>query len=95
MKRTLTKFWISVKRNPVINGYLIAIALQIYLDYTTNNIDFAHILGYLATVVMSVAVREFTVPLSEHLSFMKQLTADAQNRAASSYLRGVEDGETK
>jgi hypothetical protein len=66
MVKYVRKFWKSVKRNPVINAFVIACATQIAHDYLANQIDWTNVVGYLAMVLIGVATREFTVPLSTH-----------------------------
>lgn len=71
----MVKFWNSIKRNPVINGFILAVLLQAFQDWRTNQIDTSHILGYAATLVLSVAVRQFTTPASEAKeAYMRGLT---------------------
>jgi hypothetical protein len=66
LKTTISKLWKSIRRNPVINAFLIAVAAQIAHDFLAHEIDWTNILGYLSMVLIGVATREFTVPLSEH-----------------------------
>lgn len=60
------KFWNAVRRNPVVNAFVIAAATQFFQDWRAGNIDTAHILGYVSMLVISVAARQFTVPTKEH-----------------------------
>ena len=78
--KLLKNFWVSVRRNPVINAFLIAVALQVFQDWRMGNIDFAHILGYLATTFIAVATRYFTVPEKEHFQEVVNLHAEIQKR---------------
>ena len=64
--RALKKFWLRVKRNPVLVGFGAALAAQLFHDYQANEIDWTNFSGYVATLFIGVAVREFTVPLKEH-----------------------------
>lgn len=59
------KFWNSVKRNPVINAFVIATVAQIAHDYLADQIDWTNITGYISMVLIGVAARQFTVPASE------------------------------
>jgi hypothetical protein len=61
------KFWKSIKRNPVINGFIAAVIGQLAHDYLANQIDWTNIIGYFGMLLIGVAVREFTVPYKEHL----------------------------
>lgn len=60
------KFWKSIKRNPVINGFIAAVITQFAYDYAANRIDWTNILSYVGMVCIGVAVRGFVVPLREH-----------------------------
>lgn len=60
------KIWKSVKRNPVLNAFALAVATQIWQDYVLGKIDWAHFFGYLFTLILGVIARFFTVPESEH-----------------------------
>lgn len=62
----LSTIWKSIKRNPVINAFLIAVATQIAHDVIANEVDWTNIVGYLAMVCIAVAAREFTVPVKEN-----------------------------
>lgn len=66
MKQTVSKFWKSIRRNPVINGFILATVAQISHDFLAKQIDWTNIIGYLSLVLIGVATREFTVPVSEH-----------------------------
>ena len=70
----MKRLWVSIKRNPVVNAFLLAVLVQVLQDWRGNNIDFAHIFGYLATVCIAVATRMFVVPIEEH--------EDAKEKAA-------------
>lgn len=63
MLRTLGRI---IKRNPVINGFIVAMLAQFAHDYMANEIDWTNIAGYFATLFIAVAVRERTVPLGDH-----------------------------
>lgn len=66
MKSLLAKLWVSIRRNPVINAFLFAVATQIGHDFFANQIDWTNIVGYLAMVGLAVMARGFTVPAKEH-----------------------------
>lgn len=55
-----------IKRNPVINGFILMILAQFLHDYMANEIDWTNISGYVASLFIAVAVRERTVPLAKH-----------------------------
>lgn len=78
MRSTIANIWTSIKRNPVINAFLIAVATQVFQDWRTGDIDLAHIWGYLAAVMIAVATRQFTTPSKE---------VDKIEREA--YMRGI------
>ena len=75
MNSFLRKTLLSIKRNPVINAFLLAVLVQVLQDWRANNIDFAHIFGYLATVCIAVATRMFVVPFREHENTLVNLHA--------------------
>jgi hypothetical protein len=62
----LKKLWITVRRNPVINAFLAAVAIQIAHDALANQIDWTNILGYLATVLLGVMARALVTPNAKH-----------------------------
>jgi hypothetical protein len=80
--------WISIKRNPVINAVLAAVAIQIAQDYLAGRIDTQHIAGYLFTVGVGVIARHFTMPVKEHDMFVRNRNEDLAN----AYNRGIIDG---
>lgn len=61
----LKQLWTSIKRNPVINAFFAAVMLQFFQDYRADAIDWAHFLGYIATLCLGVIARGFTVPAKE------------------------------
>lgn len=86
--KTIKKFWQSVKRNPVIMGFAAAVATQFFQDWRANQIDTAHILGYLSAMILSVAVRQFTIPVQDHQKFVNNRNEDL----AKAYDQGIIDG---
>ena len=76
MKATIAKFWKSIKRNPVIMGFIFALLTQLAHDYLANEIDWTNILGYLGTLCVGVFVREFTVSLSTHRDVVSKLLTE-------------------
>lgn len=80
MKSTLTNIWVAIKRNPVINAFLIAVATQVFQDWREGQIDFAHIWGYLGMVCIAVATRTFTVPEKEHHETVTNLHTELAKR---------------
>ena len=62
----MNRIWTSIRRNPVINAFILAALAQLSQDYIAGDIDFAHILSYLATLCFGVMARGFAVPLTEH-----------------------------
>jgi hypothetical protein len=91
MKTTLLNWWVAIKRNPVINGFLIAVATQVLQDWRAGNIDFAHIFGYLAAVFIAVATRHFTTPAKE----MKKLNRETNDLIVKAYGEGVIEGRSQ
>lgn len=69
----LNSLWSRVKRNPVINAFLLAIAAQFFQDLEAGAIDWQHLLGYFATLCFGVMAREFTVPEKEHRQSVEAL----------------------
>ena len=67
------KIWKSLKRNPVVIAFAVAVASQVFQDWQNNKIDFSHFMGYLVMVFISVAVREFTVPKKEHEEIVEKV----------------------
>lgn len=65
--KLLRKFWKSVKRNPVVNIFVLTAVGEISHDYLEGTIDWDNISVYATTVVMGVLARMFVVPLSEHV----------------------------
>lgn len=61
-----SKVWKSVRRNPVINAFLLAMLAQFAHDYFAKQVDWTNIVGYVAMVFIGVATRMFTVPEKEH-----------------------------
>lgn len=80
MRATITNVWTAIKRNPVINAFLMAVGLQVLQDWRAGDIDFAHLFGYLATVVLAVATRMFTVPFKEHAETVDNLHSEIRSR---------------
>lgn len=74
--KTLKNLWISVKRNPVINAFVFAVATQVAHDYLAHEIDWTNILGYISTLLVGVFVRSFVVPLSEHRDVVSKLISE-------------------
>jgi len=72
----LRRFWHSIKRNPVINGFIAAMFAQLAHDYFANQIDWTNIVGYFSMLFIGVAVREFTVPAKENEE-VKELVSKA------------------
>lgn len=68
------KLWKSIKRNPVINGFILALFGQIAHDYLANQIDWTNWVGYFGMVFIAVAVREFTVPEKEHRELASKIS---------------------
>lgn len=66
MKQAARKLWKSVKRNPVLNFFVLTAIGQFSQDYITGNVDWDHFTGYVATVLIGVIARMFTVPVDEH-----------------------------
>lgn len=64
--KTFKKFWTGVKRNPVINAFIVAVLMQLFQDWQANTIDWPHFWGYLFTLSLSIMARSFTVPAKEH-----------------------------
>ena len=77
----LRKFWRSVKRNPVINAFIVAVLVQLLQDYRANAIDWAHFAGYFAMLCIAVAARQFTVPNDEHQQLKSQVSRIVVQRA--------------
>lgn len=75
--KLIRSLWKSIRRNPVINAFLLAVGLQIAHDWLANQIDWTNIAVYLSTVCMAVFTREFTVPVNEH----ETAVADARMKA--------------
>lgn len=73
---SLRIIWTSIRRNPVINAFLIAVATQIAHDVIANEVDWTNVAGYLAMVAIAVATREFTSPAKE-----KQALSDSYRAA--------------
>lgn len=55
----------KVKRNPVLNAMLAAMVTQFLQDAQTNQIDWPHIVGYVAALFMGVWAREYVTPTKE------------------------------
>lgn len=83
--------WKSIRRNPVINAFVLALAGQVAHDYLANQIDWTNIVGYFSLVFIGVAAREFTVPENEHDILRARLEA-ALEMAKGDFARGVERG---
>ncbi len=66
MSQAARKLWKSVKRNPVLNFFVLTAIGQFSQDYITGNVDWDHFTGYVATVLIGVIARMFTVPVDKH-----------------------------
>lgn len=80
---TLKKFWHSVKRNPVLNFFILTAIGQFTQDYLNHNIDVDHFAGYVATLLIGVIARMFTVPTNEHY-----------DKVDAAYSKGFDDSES-
>lgn len=72
------KLWNSIKRNPVINFFVLTAIGQMAQDYILGNIDWEHITGYVATVCIGVLARMFVVPVEEH-----------EDKVQDAYMKGL------
>jgi hypothetical protein len=70
------KIWHSIKRNPVVNFFVLTAIGQMSQDYLTGQIDFEHITGYIATVLIGIIARMFTVPVTEHEDMIDKIRGD-------------------
>lgn len=73
MKLNVRNIWVAIKRNPVINAFVAAVIVQFLSDLKTDQVDWPHILGYAAALLMGVAARMFTVPSKEHTETIENL----------------------
>lgn len=69
----MTKLWNSIKRNPVINAFILAAICQVVNDYLNNEIGWDNLGVYIGTVCIGVIARMFTVPEVEHAAKMVAL----------------------
>lgn len=88
MKTFLRKLVKSVKRNPVILAFLVAVATQVFQDYQANAINWAHFWGYLAMVCISVVARGLVVPVKDH----EEMKQEANEALAYIALKSKSDG---
>lgn len=88
----MKKLWKSIRRNPVINAFVLALAGQVAHDYLAKQIDWTNIVGYLSLVFIGVAAREFTVPENEHeerMARLKQINSDLASAAIEEAQEGA------
>lgn len=78
MRQSLKSIVRAIKRNPVINAFLMAVVIQVLQDGLAGNIDRAHIFGYLGMVCIAVATRMFVTP-----------TREAEDAKANAYMKGL------
>lgn len=69
-------------------SFEIAVATQVFQDWQSNQIDWAHFFGYFVMVLLGVAAREKVVPLVTHDLFVDNRNEDL----AKAYNRGKIDG---
>lgn len=72
-KLNLKNLWVAIKRNPVLNAFVAAVAVQFLSDLKTDQVDWAHITGYVAMLLLGVAARMLTVPSKEHNETIENL----------------------
>lgn len=66
--------WTSIKRNPVINAFILAAIGQVLNDYLNNEIGWDNLGVYISTVAIGVIARMFTVPESENRELKDQVS---------------------
>lgn len=57
--------WFVIRRNPVINAFMVAVLIQFLQDLRANAIDWPHFAGYASALLLGVMARTFTVPKAE------------------------------
>lgn len=72
-KLNLKNLWVAIKRNPVLNAFIGAVIVQFLSDLKTDQVDWAHITGYVAMLLFGVAARMFTTPSKEHKESVENL----------------------
>lgn len=65
--KTFEKFWRSIKRNPVVNVFVIGVLAQA-ANHAINvgDFDLRNFAFYAFQLALAAIAREFVVPLSEH-----------------------------
>lgn len=79
--KVVRNIWVSIKRNPVVIAFLVAVGSQAFQDWQNNKIDVSHIWGYAVMLFISVAARQFTVPAKEHEDTVDSLHEELYGRS--------------
>lgn len=97
----LKKFWRSIKRNPVINVFVVGVTAQaINHAISVGDFELKNIAFYAMQIALAAIAREFVVPLNEHEKLKEsvskaivRLEADHQERLANwtKRLKGYDD----
>lgn len=77
------KLWKSIKRNPVLNVFILTAFGQFLHDYLAGAVDWDNITVYVATLAMGVIARMFVVPENEHYEKMSRLKQTNSDLAAA------------
>lgn len=84
MTNFISRVWNSIRRNPVINAFVLATTVQFLQDFQAGQIDRAHISGYLLNLILGVAARRLVTP-----------TREAIQQNAKSFVAGAESARTR
>jgi metal-dependent HD superfamily phosphatase/phosphodiesterase len=68
----MRKLWNSIKRNPVLNIFILTALGQFLHDVLANAVDWDNLAVYMATLAMGVIARMFVVPETEHLDAVEK-----------------------